>query len=73
MPYHAQHRYSLGATDAEKQRRYGSMGLAASGVGLYYLSQKNYLVAGLYSAIAALKSRSNIRRASSPTRTTFFR
>jgi uncharacterized protein YjeT (DUF2065 family) len=44
---------ALGATDEEKRRRYGGMGIAASGVVLYYLVHKNYLVAGLYSAIAA--------------------
>jgi hypothetical protein len=52
VTYHAKYG-SLGATDAEKQRRYGGMGIAATGVVLYYLSHKNYLVAGLYSAIAA--------------------
>jgi hypothetical protein len=51
MSYHAKH--SLGATHAEKRRRYSGMGLAATGVVLYYFSHKNYLVAGLYSAIAA--------------------
>jgi peptidoglycan hydrolase-like amidase len=51
MSYHA--KPALGATDAAKHRRYGRMGIAASGVVLYYLSHKNYLVAGLYSAIAA--------------------
>ena len=44
---------SLGATDAEKELRYARMGLAASGVVAYYLAHKNYLVAGLYTAIAA--------------------
>lgn len=44
---------SLGATDAEKELRYARMGVAASGVVLYYLTHKNYVVAGLYSAIAA--------------------
>jgi len=54
MSYHAQHKPgALGATAAEKQRRYGGMGIAASGVVLYYLAHKNYFVASLYSAIAA--------------------
>jgi hypothetical protein len=52
MTYHTKYG-SLGATDAEKQRRYGLMGMASVGVVLYYLSHKNYVVAGLYSAITA--------------------
>ena len=52
MSYTRRHK-PLGATDAEKQRRYGLMGIAASGVVLYYATHKNYVVAGLYSAIAA--------------------
>jgi hypothetical protein len=54
MPYHLKNTPgALGATDAQKERRYGRMGIAASGVVLYYLTHRNYLVAGLYSAIAA--------------------